>query len=429
MTMLYRIGKPILMRCVREFFREIRVTGSNAVVRGPLLVVPNHPNHALDPFLILATYPREFWFLAKSTLFRHPVVAAVLRAAHLIPVYRRQDNEDVKKNDDTLRFAAESLVSGRAIVIFPEGTSRGERRLSPVKTGAARIAFQAESAGNFQLGLQIQAVGLNYADFQKFQGTVTVCRGAPFGLGEYQELYERDPVQAVRTLTQRIDEELKRVTVEVPELRYQRLIEDIARVYQSVRPATDDHRRFELVAKNVAALAPSDSGRLDRILTHLQEYAEIAESLGIDGDQVPEEGESLGPRRLRQLLFLSACAPLVIFGMVVHWIPYQYVKWQARRVASDPVLVATAKFAHGVLAYPTWYLSIAGVAGGYYDSWMVGLTLMLGLCLLGLLTSRMHVAVRAMSLSLVAWSPGHPYRRLRTLRDQLIAEFERLRVV
>ena len=66
--------------------------------RGPLLLLPNHPNSLLDPTLVMATAERPVRFLAKSTLFGTPL-RPLLRAAGAIPVYRRQDEGvDTSKN-------------------------------------------------------------------------------------------------------------------------------------------------------------------------------------------------------------------------------------------------------------------------------------------------------------------------------------------
>src|SRR5690606_33146558 len=116
---------------------------------------------------------------------------------HMVPVYRRQDDPaEVGKNSEMFAQVAAGLLDGRAIAIFPEGVSLGLRRLSPMKTGAARIALQTESEANFSAGLRIQPIGITYADMREFQTTVTVYAGAPIEVQSYKERYLADPHEA-----------------------------------------------------------------------------------------------------------------------------------------------------------------------------------------------------------------------------------------
>ena len=74
------------------FYRRVDVVGLEHVpARGPLLVAGNHQNGLVDPMLLIATMPRTLRPLAKSGLFRHPLIAPFLALARALPVYRRQD--------------------------------------------------------------------------------------------------------------------------------------------------------------------------------------------------------------------------------------------------------------------------------------------------------------------------------------------------
>src|SRR5205085_5440816 len=90
--------------------------------------------------------PRPVSFLAKSPLFRTPVVSFFVRALDSIPVYRKQDEgADTSRNRETFERAARLLRRGGTIAICPEGASHSEPYLLPLKTGAARIALGAAS--------------------------------------------------------------------------------------------------------------------------------------------------------------------------------------------------------------------------------------------------------------------------------------------
>src|SRR6266566_2202020 len=145
--MIRRIIVAILRFAMRVYFRRVEVVGLEHVPpRSPVIFVLNHPNALVDPAFLLSLAPRRVSFLAKSPLFRMPVLGYFVRAMDSLPVYRQQDEgEDVSKNREMFVAARKLLSRGGTIGICPEGVSHDEPRLRPIKTGAARIALGAVS--------------------------------------------------------------------------------------------------------------------------------------------------------------------------------------------------------------------------------------------------------------------------------------------
>src|SRR6266550_68936 len=145
--MTRRIIVAILRFAMRVYFRRVEVVGIEKVPReSPVIFVLNHPNALVDPAFLLSLASRRVSFLAKSPLFRMPVLGYFVRAMDSLPVYRQQDEgEDVSKNREVFIAARKLLARGGTIGICPEGVSHDEPRLRPIKTGAARIALGAVS--------------------------------------------------------------------------------------------------------------------------------------------------------------------------------------------------------------------------------------------------------------------------------------------
>src|SRR5688572_22483880 len=164
-SLLRRAVKVVLLFALRVFFRRVEVVGRERVPReGACLFVLNHPNALIDPAFLLAYAPRRISFLAKSPLFRMPVIGFFVRALDSIPVYRKQDEtgDTAALNRKTFERAAALLRRGGTIAICPEGASHSEPYLLPLKSGAARIALGAVAAGAEPLDLKIVPAGLYY---------------------------------------------------------------------------------------------------------------------------------------------------------------------------------------------------------------------------------------------------------------------------
>ena len=115
--LLYQFFCALFAIVFRIIFRT-RVTGRDRVPStGPLLLVSNHTSLA-DPPLLGVACPRQVNFMAMVELFRHPVLAQLVRAVGSFPVDRsRVDHSAVR---ETIR----RLRAGKCVAIFPEGGIR-----------------------------------------------------------------------------------------------------------------------------------------------------------------------------------------------------------------------------------------------------------------------------------------------------------------
>jgi len=193
---------------LRVFFREITLVGAERIPRGvPLVVVANHVNSLVDPMLLigfLGVCPRV---LAKSTLWRHPVVAPFLVLAGALPVYRPKE-ADPSLNLAVFSRCARVVAAGGAVAMFPEGTSHNDVALRPLKTGAARIVIAAAEAGAAP-GPLVLPVGLLYEAKETFRSRVALNVGEALAPAlECPPHQERGAL--VRTLTARIARALVR---------------------------------------------------------------------------------------------------------------------------------------------------------------------------------------------------------------------------
>lgn len=108
--------------------------------RGPVIAVANHVT-PYDPLVVahfLFDSGRPPTILAKSSLFKVPVLGWVLRKTGQVPVYRGS-----KTARDALEAGSSALEGENCVLLYPEGTLTKDPELWPMsgKTGAARLAL------------------------------------------------------------------------------------------------------------------------------------------------------------------------------------------------------------------------------------------------------------------------------------------------
>jgi 1-acyl-sn-glycerol-3-phosphate acyltransferase len=106
---------------------------------GSYVFVSNHLSY-MDTPVVLANIPVQFRFLAKSGLFKIPLMGTHLSRAGHIPVPR----DDARAAVKTMTTAAQVIRErGISLLIFPEGGRSHTGEVAAFKEGAAYIAIRA----------------------------------------------------------------------------------------------------------------------------------------------------------------------------------------------------------------------------------------------------------------------------------------------
>ena len=156
------------------FCPRVRIEGAELMaVRGPLLIVANHPDSFLDAVILGAYYPRKLHFLARGDVFRKPLYGFLLRSIGMIPIHRaREGREHLHLNEGTFQESVEVLRRGNGLLIFIEGICLLTHEIQPFKKGATRILESAQAAG---IQPMVHVVGLGYSDFRAFGKVIHVA--------------------------------------------------------------------------------------------------------------------------------------------------------------------------------------------------------------------------------------------------------------
>jgi len=99
-------------------------------------------NHTMGPDFLAVGYamPRQVYFMAKQELFEvHPALTWLLHKTGVFPI-RRGETDLV-----AVGYAIDLVKGGHVLGMFPEGTRSRSGKLQRGRSGAARIAIQAQA--------------------------------------------------------------------------------------------------------------------------------------------------------------------------------------------------------------------------------------------------------------------------------------------
>lgn len=416
---MLRSVRAFLERLVRFFYPVIAVSGAAHVpAEGPVIVVSNHPNGLADPVVLGLGLARPVAFLAKSTFFANPVMRLLMNAFGAIPIYRATDGQGTGRNQETFAICRSRLLEGGWIALFPEGTTHDDPSMKPFKTGAARIALDAQAGAGEGRPVRILPVGLLYEDKQIFRSRVALSVGEPIDARAHAAGPGEAPRQAVDHLTTAIHEALGRVTLEAENRELWRGFMAVA-AWTSPEAGADLSRqesRARAMAEAYRRLIRADPERAERVVAFTRKFVRMLESVGIDDPLALEGSEAPGRRALagsrRSLLLM---APVALAGALLSWIPYRLVKPLAELGAAGKVeLIGTFKVLIGLGVMTVTYLTEA-VLFGRWLGWPAGLATLVLAPAAGFVALRFHERLALHREALRAhW--------LRATRAQVVAE-------
>jgi len=396
-TRTYAFVRSFLTRLSTGFFRRIEVTGlENIPKEGGGLVISWHPNGLIDPGLILTQLPRPVVFGARHGLFKWPILGFLMKRLGTVPIFRASDNKNLppearrKANEESLAALAEKIANGAYSALFPEGLSHDQPHLQELKSGGARLFYQACSTTSKESPLPvIIPVGLHYDRKRAFRSRALVWFHPPVHLEG--ELSPSAPVNTpeeaearVRALTDKFEEVLDNVVHATDDWETHFLMHRLRKLVRSQRARlagiktrkpkiTEKTLGFARIRKGYYELLEQQPSEVMALRKRVEEYDNDLRELKLD-DHHLDQDPKLASRWLAGLLLIQAVfvflllPPVLIFGYLAN-APTAFALWALARVSAKKKKdEATIKILAGAVAFPmTWMLAaFLGAIGHEY---------------------------------------------------------------
>src|SRR6266511_2670056 len=347
-----------LHRCCnwRYFSRVTVLQAERLPESGPTIYLGLHRNGAVDGFIYHCVVPQATFML--STQLRRKLLGRLFFTG--IEVVRDRDEGNQTNNQAALAKCLEHLRAGRALFVFPEGTSSLGPRHLPFKSGAARLLAQYLERPD---PIHVVPLGIIYERGWAFRSRVEVVVGEPVSV---ESLHTLETVGRVKELRQRILSGLESVGVNVASEHDQKLVEQLACV------ATLGTRRSYF-----KSLKAFERGVPEKILSAwrtLQPERET-KALLFYQDVALLPGGSVWVNALALLL----AAPPVAAGALFNFPPLVAGWWAGTKFPDGPNVVSLWRILVGVPVSVIWLLMISAAAVGTRRPLWLGCYLLISL--------------------------------------------------
>jgi 1-acyl-sn-glycerol-3-phosphate acyltransferase len=132
---IYGLARFVLTLPTIALFRTRGIGVGNVPTEGPVILAPNHFS-AWDHFFAGVYLRRHIRFMAKSQLFKHPVIEFIFFHGGVFPVRRGARDQEAFITAKTI------LGKGGLILIYIEGGRSRSRELGDPKPGVGRLALE-----------------------------------------------------------------------------------------------------------------------------------------------------------------------------------------------------------------------------------------------------------------------------------------------
>jgi 1-acyl-sn-glycerol-3-phosphate acyltransferase len=308
------------------FYRKVIVVGrENFNPDDYLIFAPNHQNALMDALAVLFTLKGQPVFLARADIFKKKFIASILYFLKILPVYRIRDGfENVRSNDWVFDKTVEVLKNKNGLVILPEGSHEGLRRLRQLKKGICRIAFQADEATGFKMNIKIVPVGLEFTHYSRIRQVLTVVYGKPIELKDYYDSYSRNQQKAMNELKERLSEEMQKIMVHIESDDDYEAIDELRGIVNgkySDDISTPKLFRDRILINKLNRLKTSSEELYKKICNLSLSIKKKARSLGIDYRLLEKKKHSI-TGMTGGILTLLVTLPVLFYGLLFNYIFY-----------------------------------------------------------------------------------------------------------
>ncbi len=381
--MLYALARVFLRFATRVYFRRLEIVGAEEVpARGPVILAANHPQSITDALVLGLATRRVVHYVAHSGLFANPVQRWLLGHAGVIPIHRPKDVGDAaSRNEASFRACRELLERGGCIGIFPEGTSREERRVQDFKTGTVRIALLAEEKNDFALGVRIVPVGLSFQSAARFRSRVLATFGTPILVRDCRQEFERDREATVRRLTAELQQRVRHQVVDVKQQQLEDFIRDVEHVYkcelldrEGLRiPGRSRYEKAENLSREIARATEYFYEVRPELIWSVQEtlreYRRKLDRVNLPDRIVKDEAASFRGQAIRWALLLAVGLPVAMWGLTWNVVPYRLTGELSSLVTRDRTKIHGTQIVVGALVFGLAYGAWAWFAWEHRNQW------------------------------------------------------------
>ncbi len=212
--MIYKFLKWFAALGLKFYYKNIFIQYDPELPgKSPIIYASNHPSGFYESLLFATISKYAPIFLVRSDYVTIKGLMWIFRILKLYPIYRQKEGlKNVSKNNEVFLSLYKELEKHTPVCIYPEGTTKFNHSIRPIKKGISRLALGAKKYG--LQDIQILPIAFNYAEPVQFRSHIFVLSGSPISLSDFVD-GDLDNPASLRKLTIEIEEQMRKVAIDL----------------------------------------------------------------------------------------------------------------------------------------------------------------------------------------------------------------------
>ncbi len=426
MNLIYHFVRYTVGIACTVYFRKVFITGREQIKKdGKTIIALNHPTACIEPIIFGSLIDKHIQVLLRGDAFLSKPVEWFLRKIKTIPIFRQRDGIDnLRKNEQIMDEIEAKIHDGKdAVLVLVEGTSEHEKRLRPLKKGAARMMFQTyEKYGDTDIS--IVPVGVNYTDSHRFRSTVSFQVNEPLLLENYLDLYKENKARAIKKVTKDLQDAMREKVIHIADkadddmanllLEFNRNEFKINAFPYEEESETLTNQEWNIV-ENINKKSKDErielAAQTDAYIRRLNEY------------RAEDHGAAQSKRsNFINWILLFFGFPLHLAGLIWNFPPLRFAKHFADKKSSDIRFHASLRLGVGYFIWLIWYV-LWIILGFVVSNWVGGIAVAILMPVLGRI-SLLYSDLREEVSSAFCYNglPDEEKAAIQKMRNKLLAQ-------
>ena len=155
---------------------------------------------------------------------------------------------------------------------------------------------------NWDLDVTIVPVGLSYENIIKFKSEVTIKYGHPMKLVDYKDDYMADEIQAVKKVTNKIEDAIASLTTNVRTLEHEEIVDALELIYKkelmrdlglNTKNKTDEFTITKRMIDGVEWYFQHQPSKVEKFKLMFKSYIEKLDLLGLKDEYIQPNIKSI----------------------------------------------------------------------------------------------------------------------------------------
>jgi len=330
--MIYKFLKWYATLGIKFFYKNVFIQYNRDLpAKYPVIYASNHPSGFYESLIFATITKYAPIFLVRSDYVSIKGLMWLFKILKLWPVYRQTEGlKNVSKNNEVFNLLYKELANKTPVCIYPEGTTKFNFRIRPIKKGLSRLALGAKKYGLDNV--KIVPIAFNFVEPAEFRSNLFILSSRQMDLSNISQ-EQADSPAALRSLTVDVEKEMRKTVIDLNSKEQHEVFKKLQNIKvndyasdKSLKPYETDSKLPQEITNLSSKIKELDDNQFNDLRAKTNAYFDLLYSTKTSDKAVISDGNTFIDRVKMVLGY-----PLFLLGIILNAIPVLLALYTRRK--------------------------------------------------------------------------------------------------